>query len=272
MASNRYLFLPNYLMNRHPDWKMPVGISQQLWTYVQSPSVAADYDQDLGESPLFQNDLGLARQFLGNQGTILDLGCGTGRLVTAFQQTAANVVGIDLSWEMLCRAARKTQAMSSANATFIRANIVQLDFLRDGAFDHAVCLFSTLGMMPRKVDRESIVQNVFRVLKPGGRFLLHVHNYYHHLGTKIGRRWIFRDLLRRLAGNADAGNYEAPTVSESAVTLHHFTLREARGLLRRTGFKVQLIVPISLRPDCKLRWSWFLPGLRAYGFLIGAVK
>src|SRR5206468_469838 len=59
----------------------------------------------------------------------------------------------------------------------VRANIVELDCFRDASFDYAACLFSTLGMVAGADNRRRAVAHVRRVLKPGGVFVLHVHNW-----------------------------------------------------------------------------------------------
>jgi hypothetical protein len=54
--------------------------------------------------------------------------------------------------------------------------------------------------------------------------------------------------------------------------MHLFTRREARRLLRAAGFRVVEIRPVSLRGDGRLRCPWWFGWLRAYGYLIAAVR
>ena len=165
---------------------------------------------------------------------------------------------------MLKLAADKTRT-AGLDAPLLRANLVELDCLRDESFDYAACLFSTLGMISGRENRRQVLAHVRRILKPGGRFLLHVHNLWFHLGARASRRWLLRDRLRALTGT-EAGNYAGP---QHAISLHHFTRREILRDLKSAGFDILTVVPVSLRPDCRVRCNWFFGGFRAYGFLIG---
>jgi hypothetical protein len=56
------------------------------------------------------------------------------------------------------------------------------------------------------------------------------------------------------------------------LTLHHFTRRAVICLLRRAGFRITAVHPLSLRPDGRLRWPAWFGWLRAYGYMIAAQK
>jgi SAM-dependent methyltransferase len=254
-------------MTTSPEWKLPVGTSQAVWDYTQSRDLARQYDSKLAGTPLLDFDLRFAERFFLTSGTLVDLGCGTGRLLLSFARRGCSALGIDLSAEMLKVAAEKARS-AGIMVPLIRANLVELDCLTDGRFDYASCLFSTLGMISGRADRCKVLIHVRRILKPGGRFLLHVHNLWFHLGTRAGRRWLLRDRFSALAGNPTAGDYSAP----QGVALHHFSRREILNDLRSSGFKILTTVPVSLRPDCRLPLPWLLSGFRAYGFLIGAER
>lgn len=254
-------------MSSQPDWKMPAGTTQSVWDYANDPDVARTYDSKLTGTPLLEFDLRFAEKFFGPSGTLVDLGCGTGRLILPFAERGLSVLGVDLSGDMLKVASEKAR-MAAVTMLLIRANLVELDCLKDQSFDYAACLFSTLGMISGRENRRQTLSHARRILKPGGRFLLHVHNLWFHLGTRAGRRWLWRDRLSALAGRPDAGDYSAAP----GVALHHFSRREILKDLRATGFKTLTVVPISLRSDCRLPLPWLLSGFRAYGFLIGAQR
>ena len=90
-------------------------------------------------------DLRFAVQFFAKPGNLVDLGCGTGRLLMPLANSGFSVLGIDLSAEMLAVAAEKARACN-AGVPLLRANLVELDCVRDQSFDYAACLFSTLGI------------------------------------------------------------------------------------------------------------------------------
>ena len=132
---------------------------------------------------------GIVRQ----PGRFLDLGCGTGRLLIALARRGHWTLGVDLSAPMLAAAAEKARQAGVA-VNMLQANLTQLGCLADGCFDGAACLFSTLGMVLGSKERQRVAAHVFRLLRPGGRFVLHVHN-----------RWFDRGM-----GRGGAGSWPTP--------------------------------------------------------------
>lgn len=259
-------------MTSQPSWKRPVGVSPSVARYLADPLVAEHYDQSLCSDVVALFDLPRAMAFFRDCARVCDLGCGTGRLCRPLAERGVEVLGVDLSPEMLRLAAQQC-ASFRPKITFIRANIVELDAVRDQVFDGVACLFSTLGMIQGRTATLSAVRHAFRILKPGGRFLVHAHNLWFHLRTRIGRRWLLRDRLLALLGDETAGDCDLPErIGSTAPALHHFGLTELRRLIRSAGFAVDFVEPLAARGDGRMRWPWLFPGLRAYGFLLGAVR
>src|SRR5579859_2532327 len=259
-------------MNSLPDWKLPPGTSRGVMAYVGNAGLAKTYDRRLAGTPLLQYDLRFAERILSPPGRLLDLGCGTGRLLVRLAQLGHSAVGVDLSAEMLKVAGDKLRS-SGLTASLIRANLVELDCLREGVFDHAACLFSTLGMIVGNDNRRQMLAHVLRVLKPGGRFVLHVHNRGFHVWTRTGRQWSVRDWWKRQCGEPDAGDFEMPPHEGIAgLSLHHFTRGEIVRGLTQVGFRVVCVEPVSTRADCRLSAAWWAGRWRAYGYFIAAEK
>jgi SAM-dependent methyltransferase len=254
------------------DWELPPGVSRGLWDYVHDAALAREYDAALGGSPLLGADVRFAEEHFPAPGRLIDLGCGTGRLLVPFARRGFRVLGVDLSAEMLRVAGEKGRA-AGVTVQRLQANIVELDGLRDQSFDYAACLFSTLGMVRGEAERHRVAAHVYRLLRPGGRFVLHVHNRWFNFWDRQGRRWLARDLLRSLAGRPDAGDRPMPAHRGVAgLALHQFTRREAVRLLRETGFHLREVRPVGLREDATLPRPWWLGWLRAYGYLIAAER
>src|SRR5262249_3343034 len=214
------------------DWQLPPGVNRGLWDYLHDAELARGYDASLAGSSLFTVDLAFAEQVFDRPGRLLDLGCGTGRLLLPFARRGWWVVGVDLSEEMLRVAGEKAAAAGVAVAR-VKANLAALDGLADGTFDQAACLFSTLGMVCGRQARRRVLEHVHRLLRPGGRFLLHVHNRWFNAWDPQARRWLLGDLVRRLLCRADAGDRVMPVHQGIAgLTLHLFTRREVIRLLR----------------------------------------
>src|SRR5260370_2914942 len=83
-----------------PDWQLPAGVTRGLWDYVHDAAVAEAYDQSLSGSGLFAVDQRFAEQYFDRPGRLIDLGCGTGRLLVPFARRGCWVLGLALSPEM----------------------------------------------------------------------------------------------------------------------------------------------------------------------------
>ncbi|HWG42751.1 MAG TPA: class I SAM-dependent methyltransferase [Gemmataceae bacterium] len=253
------------------DWQLPPGVNRGLWDYLHDPDIARGYDASLAGTPLFDIDRRFVEQHCPQPGRLLDLGCGTGRLLLAMAQRGWWTLGVDLSTEMLRVAGDK--AMSAGVVVHrLRANIAELDALADGSFDCVACLFSTLGMVLGAAQRQRVVAQAFRLLRPGGRFILHVHNRWFNAWTEPGRTGLLRDGLRAWTGDERGDRVMPVHQGIAGLTLHLFTRREACRLLTDAGFRVREVWPISLRADGRVRCPAWFGWLRAYGYLLAAER
>jgi len=111
-------------------------------------------------------------------GSVLDVGCGTGRHAILLAKRGYAVTGLDVSSEMLARAADAAQA-ENVQVEWIRADATRFPFA--GQYDAAVCLcegaFGLLGEGDDPIDQPlSILCNVSRSLKPQARAVFTVLN------------------------------------------------------------------------------------------------
>jgi ubiquinone/menaquinone biosynthesis C-methylase UbiE len=93
---------------------------------------------------------------------VLDVGCGTGRLIQKLVEKGAVVTGADISSEMLKIAQRKF-----GQVEFVEADIEHLPFEND-SFDVVVASFVIVHLK----DLRKAFDEVYRVLKPGGSFIV----------------------------------------------------------------------------------------------------
>jgi SAM-dependent methyltransferase len=229
-----------------PDWQLPPGVDRGLWDYLHANDMVAGYDDEMCAAPLAAADVAFCERAFTTPGQLVDLGCGTGRLCLRFAAKGFECVGVDLSEEMLARAKDNLQCLEDAaryRVRFVTANLTDPALLEGEMFDYAACLFSTLGMVRGAENRAKVVANAFRLLKPGGRFVLHAHNrYFRGLGWKrvLGQR------VKTLLGRASAGAITMRQAYAGApLTLHHFTRREVVRLLESAGFLVRDVSAIG---------------------------
>lgn len=96
---------------------------------------------------------------------ILDVCTGTGAQAFAFARKGYDVVGIDLSKEMLEIAKKKNKRYGYSNMGFKAADATKLPF-EDNRFDVSCVSFALHDMIPS--IREKVVNEMARVTKPGG--------------------------------------------------------------------------------------------------------
>jgi ubiquinone/menaquinone biosynthesis C-methylase UbiE len=125
---------------------------------------------------------------------ILDAGCGPGKEVKILSEMGAEVVGMDISKEMLKIAKKNCE---DVEANFILGNIEQTEF-PDHELDIIISLFSILF----KKNLESLLKEFHRILKKGGelyivvphptrKMVVYTKNYF-----DSGKHWEQRGKLR----------------------------------------------------------------------------
>jgi SAM-dependent methyltransferase len=118
-------------------------------------------------------------------GKILDLGCGAGRHSLALGARGYQVVGYDLSEDLLA-VARQKGAQQWFPIEFVQGDMRELPY--NAEFDAVINYFSSFGYFD-DADNARVLEQVARALKPQGKLLLDLINrdaVLHHLAT---HRW-----------------------------------------------------------------------------------
>ena len=102
---------------------------------------------------------------LGNVGgkSAIDIGCGEGRFSRLLSQLGASVTGVDLTEALIARA----RAMSTGEA-YILGDAEDLNEVESDSFDLAVSYIVLVDLL----DYRSAIGEAYRVLRPGGRFVV----------------------------------------------------------------------------------------------------
>ena len=103
---------------------------------------------------------------------VVDLGCGRGRHAIPLSRRGYRVTGVDLSEKML-RLARERAEKEGASVEWVREDM--REFVRPGAFDACLSLFSSYGYFDDE-ENQKVLGNVGRSLKEGGVLLLDLRN------------------------------------------------------------------------------------------------
>lgn len=101
-------------------------------------------------------------------GPLLELGCGTGRILVPVARTGAPVVGVDRSEPMLARARERARRLRVAERPgLVRADIRALPF-PDRSFSAVMAPYGILQSLTKERDLSATLAESARVLKRGG--------------------------------------------------------------------------------------------------------
>lgn len=129
--------------------------------------------------------------------TVLEVGVGTGLALPLYRRDL-QVIGIDLSRDMLEKAKERVEAERLTNVRgLLEMNAEHMAFA-DGSFDIAVAMF-TASVVP---DAKRLFAEMSRVVRPGGHLL-----FVNHFAAEGGPRWwverAMAPLSRRLGWHPD---------------------------------------------------------------------
>jgi 2-polyprenyl-3-methyl-5-hydroxy-6-metoxy-1,4-benzoquinol methylase len=132
------------------------------------------------------NKLKLIKRLNGNPGTLLDYGCGTGDFLELAQKTGWNVQGIEPSGQARHIAETKT------GSNIQHPN--ELESIPSNSFD-VITLWHVLEHVPNLMET---VNELKRVLKPGGYLILALPNFNSRDARQYSERWAAYDVPRHL--------------------------------------------------------------------------
>lgn len=171
--------------------------------------------------------------------SVLEVGCGLGRLTVKLAAANREVTGVDLSPEMISRARKEDH--SARRLVFLCGDFIERDFTSQ-QFD-CVISAATLHHMPENIA----VPRMKELLRPGGRLLIHDIRSDVGLGERARTNFALAQVaaLRLLR----TGRLRSPRPLREAWERHcadekYLTLREAETLAAR------------LLPGARLFYHW----------------
>jgi len=189
------------------------------------------------------NDL-LALIALEPGAAVLDLACGSGRHSLELARRGYRVTGVDRTTSYL------EQAREDANRHGLDVEFVlddMRDFVRPGAFDAVINLFTSFGYFEDADDDRRVLSNVYRSLRAGGSFVIEthasedlVHSFHERDVSELADGSFFLE-ERTLAPDARSLRtrwtlLRADERHEASFTVRYYAESELVALLRACGF------------------------------------
>ena len=112
-----------------------------------------------------------------SRGNILELGCGTGRILIPIAKAGCQITGLDLSEHMLAKCQKKLSDLNDdqiSNVTLIQSNMTEFDL--GNKFDHIIIPFRAFQHLLEIKEQESCLKCVQKHLKDNGRLVFDIFN------------------------------------------------------------------------------------------------
>jgi ubiquinone/menaquinone biosynthesis C-methylase UbiE len=182
---------------------------------------AENYDETRFTDPLGHHLDVMHKEILENlvdstPNQLLEVGVGTGRFATWLAQKGFEVVGIDLSKQMLKKAKEKKSRLN-VNVSLIRADVHFLPF-KKGVFDEGICI----NVIDHFDDIDGFLKQVRWVIKRKGYFIFNFSN--------IQSIYLPIAVMINLRGRA---MFKGGKIKSS-----WFTYKDIRQMLSKNGFDV----------------------------------
>jgi SAM-dependent methyltransferase len=217
---------------------MPWYEDDELWSgfseVVFSPARAARAADAVANSPLFRFPAG-ARVF--------DQCCGPAVWAVPLARHGYAVTGMDLSPVMLARA-EKACAEAGVQVELVRADM--REFVRPGAFDAVVNLYTSFGYFEDPAENLRVLRNAYESLAPGGVLIVDL------LGKEVYAKWagetktvpvrdgtvfmsdtVFPDWIRY---RTDWTLVRGDTARHTSLVMWAYSAAELRGMFEAAGF------------------------------------
>ncbi len=143
---------------------------ERMRGYFDEASTIEHYARAVAKVGLWESEKLLARRNFAREERLLDLGCGAGRVAIGLWELGyVEVLGADLAPAMVARAKEIAKRLGCP-WRFEPQDATRLSYA-DESFDGVIFAFNGLMQIPGSANRQKALGEVFRVLRPGGRFL-----------------------------------------------------------------------------------------------------
>ena len=153
------------------------------------------YDVDYREWATYIQEI--FKKYNISPNSVLDLGCGTGNLTMEMAKRSYEMIGIDISTDMLMCAKEKS-LREEIDILYLNQDMSNFELY--GTVDVVICLMDSLNYITKKNDLKRLFKRVNNYLNPGGLFIFDVNtqfklekvlgnNVFYDVGDEISYIW-----------------------------------------------------------------------------------
>ena len=146
---------------------------------------------------------------------LLELACGSGEITIALANEGYDVLGTDVSIEMIDKARSKDD---SNKVSWKQMDMLKFDVKEQ--YDTVVCYCDSMNYLIDDSDLDKVFNSVYSVLKVGGTFLFDIHS--------IGRKIEFEEEFIE-EGMIDEVGYQWSIRHEDSALYHNFSFYDTNG-------------------------------------------
>lgn len=170
--------------------------------------------------------IGLLREYHVEDGIVVDLGCGTGKITRLLADAGYDMIGVDNAEEMLEIAREEQEEEERDDIWYLLQDMRELEL--SGTVNAMVSICDSMNYILEEEDLKEVLKRVNEYLLPGGVFIFDMNTIHK-----------YRDLIGEttIAENREEGSfiwdnyfYEDEMVNEYELTLF---IREDSGLYRK---------------------------------------
>jgi SAM-dependent methyltransferase len=207
-----------------------------------------DYQEDIA---MYAGFAAATTRAAGGAGRVLELACGSGRLLIPLAAAGHTATGLDASPAMLALAREKLRAAGLARKVrLVEGDMRHFDLGR--AFDLVIVGLNSLMHLETQHDQYETLLAAARHLTPVGRLVVDLFNPEVALPDEHQDGALFLHCLKVLPGGAHLLHFQAPRVDRAAQTVH---LTNYYDEVAPDGRVTRHLAPFSLRYVTKAELS-----------------
>jgi len=146
-------------------------------------SIARFYDEEVKGLLLVKNDVSFYQDYAREcGGEVLELACGTGRVLIPLARHGITVTGIDASGNMLEQAQKKMNLLSTEVRERIDLqHMDMMSFVLNKTFSLIFCTFRSFQHLLTREEQGACLTQVQKHMDKEGIFIIHLFVPFHHL-------------------------------------------------------------------------------------------